>query len=211
MKKKDTINPITMVLMDNYTEQIFDAAIIYLKFEENLKNNKENNGNTKIYMITKEFLDNFKNKIFYSESKDLFIEEKKDENLPKFQEKVKDYSLNELELIIFGEFNLYGDLDLIEEDLEKGFDFVNDEFLEKLEFEFEDIMKQSNVSYYKKNNNVIVIFSDNSKLLISENNGKYKYSAIPAPIKDLKGPSTLKKIKTFKMTNLNKAKTNKEK
>ena len=211
MKKKETINPITSVLIDNYTEQIFDAAIIYHKFEENLKNNKENNENEKVYMITKEFLDNFKNKIFYSESKDLFIEEKKDENLPKFQEKVKDYSLNELELIIFGEFNLYGDLDLLEENLEKGFDFVNDEFLEKLEFEFEDNMKQSNIEYYKEKNNIIVIFSDRSKLLISEKNGKYKYNAIPAPIKDLEGSNTLKKIKTFKMTNLNKAKTIKEK
>ena len=207
MKKNQTINPITSVLMDNYIEQIFDAAIIYRKFEDNLNKSPDNNQNEKIYMITKEFLDNFKNKIFYSESRDLFVEDKKDENLPKFQEKIKDYSLNELELIIFGEFNLYGDLDLIEENIEKGFDFVNEEFLDKLDFEFEENMSQSNIAYYKEKNNVIVIFTDKSKLLISENNGKYKYSAIPAPIKDLKGSNILMKQKTFKMNNLNKAKT----
>ena len=206
MEKKDTVNPIASVLIDNYTEQIFNAAIIYRKFEENLKNIKDNNENEKIYMITKEFLDNFKNKIFYSECRDLFVEDNKIVNLPKFQDKMKNYPLSELELIIFGEFNLYGDLDLIEEDFEKGFDFVNEEFLEILEFDLDDKMKQSNITYYKEKNNIIVIFSDRTKLLISENNGKYKYHVIPAPIRDILSSNTLKKVKTFKMTNVNKVK-----
>ena len=157
-------------------------------------------------MITKEFLENFKNKICFSEMRDLFIEGKEDENLPKFQDKLKNYSLEDLELIIYGEFNLYGDLELIEEDIDKGFDFVNEEFLEQLEFEFKDDMNKSNITYYKENNNVIVIFSDRSKLFICENNGKYKYNAIPAPIKEILSSNTLKKVKTFKMTNVNKAK-----
>ena len=157
-------------------------------------------------MITKEFLENFKNKICFSEMRDLFVEGKEDENLPKFQDKLKNYSLEDLELIIYGEFNLYGDLELIEEDIDKGFDFVNEEFLEQLEFEFKDDMNKSNITYYKENNNVIVIFSDRSKLFICENNGKYKYNVIPSPIKDILSSNTLKKVKTFKMTNVNKAK-----
>ena len=157
-------------------------------------------------MITKTFLDNFKNKIKYNETRDLYVDEKNEENFKKFEENLKYYKLDELELIIFGELNLYGDLEKINDDYEKGFDFVNADFLKKLEFEIEKDMQDSNVKYYKENNNVIVIFADNSKLLISEKEGKYKYNAIPSPIKS----NTIQKKRTFQFNNLNKAKTIRE-
>ena len=41
-------------------------------------------------------------------------------------------------------------LEIIDENFQKGFDFVNEEFLTKLDFDFEDNMKDFNVEYYKK-------------------------------------------------------------
>ncbi len=209
MDRAETLNVMTKEQIDAYIKQIYEAAIIYRKFEDNL-NIPGEHGNSekedKIYMITKTFLDNFKNKIKYNETRDLYVDEKNEENFKKFEENLKYYKLDELELIIFGELNLYGDLEKINDDYEKGFDFVNADFLEKLEFEIEKDMQDSNVKYYKENNNVIVIFTDNSKLLISEKEGKYKYNAIPSPIKS----NTIQKKRTFQFNNLNKAKTIRE-
>ena len=212
MKKVETMNIITKELVDTYIKQIYEAAIIYRKFEDNLNKPGEHGNNEKeekIYMISKVFLDNFKNKIKYNETRDLYIDEKSEENFKKFEENLQYYRLEELELIIFGEFNLYGDLEKINDDYEKGFDFVNSAFLEKLEFEFEKNMLDSNIKYYKEKNIIIVIFPDNSKLLISEKEGNYKYNAIPSPIKTLKS-NTLQKKRTFQINNLNKVKTMRE-
>lgn len=209
LKKPISMNPFIHEQMITYIEQIFGAAVIYHKFEENFKKmieSKKPDEEEKIYMISKNFLDNFKEKIKYNEIKDLFVDENNEENLNKFKEKLMNYPLEELELIIFGEFNMYGDFENIEDNLETGFDFVNWEFLEKLEFEFQDNMNESNIDYYKENNNVFIIFSDKSKLLISEQNGEKKYYAIPSPIIEYKGVKQIKKLKTFSMTNRNKLK-----
>ena len=117
------------------------------------------------------------------------------------------YDLEDLELIILGELNLYGDFEKIEEDCKQGFEFVNYEFLEQLDFEFDANMKESNIDYYKENNNIIIVFSDKSKLLISEQDGKKKYYAIPPPVDETKGGVVIKKNKTFSMK---KRKTNKQ-
>ena len=209
MKKTETLNQMCRELIDNYIKQIYNAAAIYYQFEEKLKNEKstKKDENEKIYMITKEFLDNFKTKINYNENKALFADKDKEENYQIFEEKLKDYTVNDLEYIIFGEFNLYGDLEKVDDDFQKGFDFVNEDFLDELDFDFEEGMKDSNIDYYKNNNNVIVIFSDRSKLLINEANGKFNYNAIPSPIKELNTQNTIQKKKTFQMTNLKKAKT----
>ena len=209
MKKTETMNQMCRELIDNYIKQIYNAAVVYYQFEEKLKNEKavKKDENEKIYMITKEFLDNFKTKINYNENKALFADKDKEENYQIFEEKLKDYTVSDLEYIIFGEFNLYGDLEKVDEDFQKGFDFVNEDFLDELDFDFEEGMKDSNIDYYKNNNNVIVIFSDRSKLLINEANGKFNYNAIPSPIKELNTQNTIQKKKTFQMTNLKKAKT----
>ena len=213
MKKTETMNQMCRELIDNYIKQIYNAAVVYYQFEEKLKNEKseKKDEKEKIYMITKEFLDNFKTKINYNENKALFANKDKEENYQIFEEKLKDYTLNDLEYIIFGEFNLYGDLEKVDEDFQKGFDFVNEDFLDELDFDFEEGMKDSNIDYYKNNNNVIVIFSDRSKLLINEANGKFIYNAIPSPIKELNTQNTIQKKKTFQMTNINKAKTIRDK
>ena len=213
MKKTETLNQMCRELIDNYIKQIYNAAAIYYQFEEKLKNEKstKKDENEKIYMITKEFLDNFKTKINYNENKALFADKDKEENYQIFEEKLKDYTVNDLEYIIFGEFNLYGDLEKVDDDFQKGFDFVNEDFLDELDFDFEEGMKDSNVDYYKNNNNIIVIFSDRSKLLINDANGKFNYNAIPSPIKELNDKNTIQGIKTFQMTNINKAKTIKDK
>ena len=213
MKKTETMNQMCRELIDNYIKQIYNAAAIYYQFEEKLKNEKavKKDENEKIYMITKEFLDNFKTKINYNENKALFADKDKEENYQIFEEKLKDYTVNDLEYIIFGEFNLYGDLEKVDDDFQKGFDFVNEDFLDELDFDFEEGMKDSNVDYYKNNNNIIVIFSDRSKLLINDANGKFNYNAIPSPIKELNDKNTIQSKKTFQMTNINKAKSIKDK
>ena len=215
MRKIETKNMMIIELMDSYKKQIFEASVIYHKFEENLKKIGESQGqngeNEKIYMITKEFLDNFKNKINYNKTKDLFVDRDNEENFKKFEDNMVGCQVDDLEYIIFGEFKLYGDLDKVDEDFKKGFDFVNEDFLNELEFDFEENMKDCNVEYYKNNNTITVIFPDKSKLLINEINGNYKYNAIPSPIKELSSQNTLQKVRTFQMNNLSKAKTIKEK
>ena len=108
---KKTMNPMILMQMEEYIEQIFKAAVIYYKFEKNLKKineSKDGNKDEKIYMISKEFLDNFKNKIDYDKIKDIFADEENEENKDKFKEQLMKYNLEDLELIILAEFNLYG-------------------------------------------------------------------------------------------------------
>ena len=148
---KKTMNPMILMQMEEYIEQIFKAAVIYYKFEKNLKKineSKEGNKDEKIYMISKEFLDNFKNKIDYDKIKDIFADEENEENKDKFKEQLIKYNLEDLELIILAEFNLYGgEFEQIEEDYKKGFEFVNYEFLDQLDYEFDANMKESNIEY----------------------------------------------------------------
>ncbi len=213
LRQVDTVNPLTYGQMVDYANIIFKAATIYYKFEENFKKineSEQNNKEEKIYMISKEFLDNFKTKIDYYKIKDTFAKEENEENKKNFEEQLlKKYNLDELELIIFGEINLYGDFEKIEENYEKGFEFVNYEFLDQLEFEFDANKKESNIDYYKENNNIIIIFWDKSKLIISEKDGEKKYYAIPSPVTEIKDSKKYKKIKTFSMSNKNRIKTRK--
>ena len=201
-KTKKTMNPMVLMQGEEYIEQIFKAAVIYYKFEKNLKKineSKEGNKDEKIYMISKEFLDNFKNKIDYDKIKDIFADEENEEKKDKFKEQLMKYNLEDLELIILAEFNLYGgDFEQIEEDCKKGFEFVNYEFLDQLDYEFDANMKESNIEYYKDNNKIIIVFSDKSKLLISEQGEEKKYYAIPSPVDETKG-ALIKKNKTFSM------------
>ena len=213
LRQVDTVNPLTYGQMVDYANIIFKAATIYYKFEENFKKineSEQNNKEEKIYMISKEFLDNFKTKIDYYKIKDIFAKEENEENKKNFEEQLlKKYNLNELELIIFGDINLYGDFEKIEENYKKGFEFVNYEFLDQLEFEFDANKKESNIDYYKENNNIIIIFWDKSKLIISEKDGEKKYYAIPSPVTEIKDSKKYKKIKTFSMSNKNRIKTRK--
>ena len=213
LRQVDTVNPLTYGQMVDYANIIFKAATIYYKFEENFKKineSEQNNKEEKIYMISKEFLDNFKTKIDYYKIRDTFAKEENEENKKNFEEQLlKKYNLDELELIIFGEINLYGDFEKIEENYKKGFEFVNYEFLDQLEFEFDANMKESNIDYYKENNNIIIIFWDKSKLIISEKDGEKKYYAIPSPVTEIKDSKKYKKTKTFSMSNKNRIKTRK--
>ena len=117
LRQVDTVNPLTYGQMVDYANIIFKAATIYYKFEENFKKineSEQNNKEEKIYMISKEFLDNFKTKIDYYKIRDTFAKEENEENKKNFEEQLlKKYNLDELELIIFGEINLYGDFEKI--------------------------------------------------------------------------------------------------
>ena len=110
MRKIETKNMMIIELMDSYKKQIFEASVIYHKFEENLKKIGESQGqngeNEKIYMITKEFLDNFKNKINYNKTKDLFVDRDNEENFKKFEDNMAGCQVDDLEYIIFGEFRV---------------------------------------------------------------------------------------------------------
>ena len=133
-------------------------------------------------MISKEYIDNFKEKIKYNEVSDLFKENTED-NFFAFDEKMANCTLNDLEEIIFSEIKLFGELDDLEDNIEKGFEFVNKEFLEKLEFELDEKDTEHKVKYIKDSKNIIIIFSNESKLLIIPHENGFKYHAIPAPVK----------------------------
>ena len=127
-------NPAEIKLMDQYKKQIYEAAVIYKNFLPLDKDKFENNS---VYMISKEYIDNFKEKIKYNEVSDLF-KENTDDNFFTFDEKMANCTLNDLEEIIFSDIKVFGELDDLEDNIEKGFEFVNKEFLEKLEFELDE-------------------------------------------------------------------------
>jgi len=172
-------NPAEIKLMDQYKKQIYDAAVIYKNF---LPLDKDKIEKDNVYMISKEYIDNFKEKIKYNEVSDLFKENTED-NFFAFDEKMANCTLNDLEEIIFSEIKVFGELDDLEDNIEKGFEFVSKEFLEKLEFELDEKDTEHKVKYIKDSKNIIIIFSNESKLLIIPHENGFKYHAIPAPVK----------------------------
>ena len=193
-------SPVEAKVKEELKEQMYNAAVKYKNFINSDKNKVEKDN---VFMISSEFIENFKNKIKYEENKDLFNEETP-ENKEKFIEQFKSYSLTELEAIIFNKIYILGDLDdLKEETISKGVDFVSKEFLETLEYDFDneedEEIKDINpdnfkVKYIKDGCNIIIIFNDESKLLIITLNNQTKYHAIPPPI-------TSKPNKVFKKRN----------
>ena len=136
-------------------------------------------------MISKEYIDNFKEKIKYDEISDLFKENTED-NFDAFNKKIGSCTKNYLEEIIFSDIKIFGELDDLEENIEKGFDFVSKEFLEKMEFDFDDKNPDIKVKFIKDLKNIIIIFNDESKLLIIPHENENIYQAIPAPVKSSK-------------------------
>ena len=199
--KVESLNPAVQEIKDGYIRQIFEAGVIYRKFSESLKSEKD----LKIYMISKQVLDDFKKKIKYEENKEYFSENDQENNLQKIEDELNKFSVGELESIIFTDIKIFGDLGEIEDNFNIGFDFVNEEFLDKLEFYVEN--KESAITYNKEKNNTIIIFGDKSKLLINENNGVYKYHVIPPPIKEINIVKSIYKTKTFVITNKDRIKT----
>ena len=201
IRKVESLNPAVQEIKDAYIRQIFEAGVIYRKFSESLKSEKD----LKIYMISKQVLDDFKKKIKYEENKEYFSEKDQEKNFQKIEDQLNKFSVGELESIIFTDIKIFGDLGEIETNFNIGFDFVNEEFLDKLEYNIEN--KESAITYNKEKNNTIIIFGDKSKLLINENNGVYKYHVIPPPIKEINIVKSIYKTKTFVITNKDRIKT----
>ena len=153
-------NPAEIKLMDQYKKQIYDAAVIYKNF---LPLDKDKFEKDSVYMISKEYIDNFKEKIKYDEISDLF-KENTDDNFEVFNKKLGNCTKSYIEEIIFSDIKIFGELDDLEDNIEKGFDFVSKEFLEKMEFEFDDKNPDIKVKFIKDLKNIIIIFNDESKL-----------------------------------------------
>ena len=203
--------PIVASQKEEDKNRIFKLASSYYKFCEELKNTGNNNQNNIIvYIISKEFIDTFKQKINYEQSKIYLNDEKNEGNKNKFKEFLKKYSYNELYSILCADIKLYCDLTEIQNDLSKGFEFVNYYFLDNLEFEeenFDDYISH----YYKEENNIIIVFDDKSKLLINEIDGKITYHAIDAPIEKADTPLLqVKRSKTCAYFSNKRSKTLKE-
>ena len=180
-------NPINQKIRDEFTEEIYKAAVIYCNF---LHSDKDKIQKDNIFIISKEFIDSFKAKIKYDENINLF-KKGADYGYKKFYDFLKNYPINELESIVFGQITIYGDLDQLEDDIDKGFEFVTKDFLDSLEVKLEDENNDLNfedykVKYIKDENNIIIIFTDESKLIICNDNNGTKYHAIPAPVISVK-------------------------
>ena len=179
-----SINPGNEKLIDQQLELIYKAASLYKYFliPDNNKIEKDN-----VYMISKEYMDNFKEKIKYNDSIDLFQEKFNEEKCEEFKGEMKKYSLNDLNVlneIIYEDVKVFGNLDDVEENIDKGFDFVSKEFLDTIELDFTDAdFNDYKVQYIQDSNSKIIIFKDETKLLITTVDDKVKYHAIPAPIK----------------------------
>lgn len=198
--------------MEEDKEKAFELGKIYKKFYERLENineseeEKQNNG---IYIIPKEFIDNFKDKIKYKETKEYFNENGNDkENLEKFKEKLKDYTYEDLDSILCADINIYSDLTEIQDNFEKGIEFVNSEFLDKLDFEENfDIFC---CHFYKEKNNICIEFDNKSKLLINKEEGQVKYHLIDPPFQKFGNQIVLKRTKTVSLFSNKRSKTRKE-
>ena len=199
-------NNMVLAQMEEDKDKIFEIAKCYKDFSENLKNNK-NEKNKAAYLISKESIDIFKSKIKYEETKEYIKDNGNEENLKQFKEKLKDYSLNDLDLILCIDIKLYCNLSEIQEDISKGFDLVDYNFLDKLDFDenFEDYI----VHYYKIDNNLMIEFNDKSKLLIEEENGKYKYHVMEAPIIEIDKVIKIVRTKTATCFSNRRSKTRK--
>ena len=180
MSLEISTNPVNNQVIDDFKTDIYKAAVAYNSFAASIKDKKEIDD---VYMISKEYINFFKDKIKYNSEKDYYKKNTND-NFKKFEEEVElnKYSFNDLEEIVFGEFKIYGDLDELEEDIDKGFEFVTKDFLEAMEVEFN--YEDYKVKYIQDSNNIIIKFNDNSKLIIfTDKNNQKKYYAIPAPVK----------------------------
>jgi hypothetical protein len=198
-----SMNPANKKLMDDYKKSIYEAAVIYKNF---IQSDRDKIEKDKVIMISKDYTDKFKEKINYDKIGDLLIENT-EYNFEKFDEQLKNYSLTDLEEIIFSEINIFGELDELEDNVAKGFDFVNFEFLEKLDFEFPENNRDNyEVKYIKDLKNIIIIFNDESKLLIIPHGKEIKYHAIPGPIKSSK-KINLRRANTILIKNRKKDKT----
>ena len=194
---EEELNPMLKAQMEEDKNKLFEIATAYKKFSEEIDNKKNSDEEkvNKVYIISKEFVDIFKKSIKYKESEELFTDDKNEENLTKFKEKIKDLTFDDIDKILsVEEIKFYVDLQEIQNDLEKGFEFVDFDFLEKFGFEnFDEFL----VDYYKEQNNICIIFDDQSKLLINDEKGKKKYHAIDPPYDKKEWEISMKKTKTF--------------
>ena len=197
-------NPLNKKMRDEYTTEIYKAAVIYYAFSNSDKDKIEKDD---VYIISKEFIDFFKEKIKYSENQDLF-KQKTDENYDKFYKKLNNYSLSALEEIIFKQIMFYGDLNDLEDNIAIGFEFVSKDFLDSLEFDLQGENEYDNesinfeeykVKYIKDSNNIIIVFKDDSKLIVCTDKNGTKYHAIPAPVNSVSSSKNkvLKKMNTI--------------
>ena len=197
-------NPLNKKMRDEYTTEIYKAAVIYYAFSNSDKDKIEKDD---VYIISKEFIDFFKEKIKYSENQDLF-KQKTDENYDKFYKKLNNYSLSALEEIIFKQIMFYGDLNDLEDNIAIGFEFVSKDFLDSLEFDLQGENEYDNesinfeeykVKYIKDSNNIIIVFKDDSKLIACTDKNGTKYHAIPAPVNSVSSSKNkvLKRMNTI--------------
>ena len=157
-----SMNQQEIKLIKKYKREIYEAAVEYKNF---LSLDKDKIEKDNVYMISKEYIDNFKEKIKYDEISDLFNENTED-NFNAFEEKIRNFTSKNLEEIIFSDIKIFTKLDDLEDNFEKGFEFVSKEFLEKIEFEIDDKDPFYKVKFIKDLKNIIIIFNDESKLLI---------------------------------------------
>ena len=211
---EDELNPILKAQMEEDKKKIFEIATAYKKFSEEIDNkkNRDEKKVNKVYILSKKFVDSFKESIKYQESEDLFTDkDKNEENLTKFKEKLKDLTLDDIDEILYAEdIKIYGDLQEIQNDISEGLEFVNSIFLDKFGFEnFDEFL----VNYYKEQNNICIVFDDKSKLLINDENGEKKYHAIDPPYdkKEMEEGIKLKRIKTVAFMSNKRCKTKREK
>ena len=186
--------PLNKMTIDIYKKDIYNAAVAYNNFVTSIKDKTEIDN---VFIISKEYINFFKEKINYDEKKEYYEVKDDDSNYENFEkEKLKNYTFNELEEIVFKEFKIYGDLDDLEADINKGFEFVTKKFLDSLEVEFND--EDYKVKYMQDSNNIIIKFKDDSKLIIfTDKNNQKKYHAIPAPVISAQDKSQFKRTSTI--------------
>ena len=203
MIKEIVTNPLNEKMMEEYRKDIYNAAVAYNNFVTSIKEKTEIDN---VFIISKEYMDFFKEKIIYDEKKD-YYKEKKDDNYKKFKDEVSiKYSFDELEEVVYREIKIYGDLDDLEVDINKGFEFVTKDFLDSLEVEFNE--EDYKVKYMQDSNNIIVKFKDDSKLIIfTDKNNQKKYHAIPAPVISAQNKSAFKRTSTICISRRRKDKT----
>ena len=179
-------------------DKIFELAVEYTKFNNELNNIEDNlNKGKSVYIISKEYIDKFKEAIKYEEVKHLLVKNN-EENLAKFKENLKHYSYEFIYSILCADIKLYTDLDDLEEEISntKGIEFVNINFLNILEFEENLDVYVS--QYFKHKNNIMVVLEDKSKLLITKVGDQIKYHGIGAPLeKNTEEQEILRRIKTI--------------
>ena len=186
LDKPPTQNIIVESQMEEDKEKIFDLAIEYKNFNNELNHIEDNlKKGISVYIISKEFIDEFKKAIKYEEVQDLLVNNN-EQNLAKFKENLNHYTYKDLYSILCADIKLYTDLDDLEEDISngKGIEFVNFNFLNKLEFE--ENLGDYVSKYFKHKNSIMVVLDDKSKLLINKEGDTIKYHGIGAPLEKSK-------------------------